>query len=93
MKKILKIYSRYTREIKEINWVDNRLETKFRVNARLTILELNWRNRFKNESTRCGLCNHEIENLKHFLLYCKQYADIRQQHGGHRRTHRRNIDT
>ena len=50
------------------------------INARLNTLDLNWRNKHKNENTMCEMCGFEEENLEHFLLHCKQYTDIRQQY-------------
>ena len=76
----LEIYYKYKTEIKEIKWYNNKEDAKLMINARLNTLDLNWRNKIKNESTKCELCNNSNENLEHFILHCEQYKDIRRQY-------------
>ncbi len=44
-----------------------------------TVLLLNDRKRFQNESTECKVChNGSNETLQHILLACTAYTDLRQ---------------
>ena len=38
---------------------------------RSNTLNLNDKNRHRNESTKCSLCEDTIENVEHFLLDCQ----------------------
>ena len=42
-------------------------------------MELNWRKRGEQNSKLCSYCDKE-ETLKHFLLECDAYNEIRAQH-------------
>ena len=75
-KETLRIYRTYKKDIKEINWYDNTYKTKLFIRARTDTLDLNWRERFKNKETKC-MCGHENETLKHFILDCEMYKDVR----------------
>ncbi len=47
--------------------------------ARTNNLILNDRNRLTNEDTKCIFCDRNIEDLKHILLWCPGYANIRKK--------------
>ncbi len=79
-KSTLYIYNTYKTEIKEESWIDNTLGSKLIVRGRTNSLNLNWRNRFQNKSEQCPCCDCETETLEHFILDCKEYSDIRQNH-------------
>lgn len=77
-KSTLNLFCKYKHAIQEITWFDNKIESQLMINARLDTLNLNWRNR--NEETNCDMCDSDNEDLKHFLLYCKQYSDIGEEY-------------
>ena len=59
--------------------------------ARTNTLNLNWRNKFKNEETKCDLCKQEEESLQHFLLYCPELSNIRMKHRKMQQPYNENI--
>ena len=62
--------------------------------ARTNILPLNDRNRHKpnNIDTTCPFCRTQLEDLKHFLLACPYYTEIRQQTVELQQPHTENIN-
>lgn len=42
-------------------------------------MNLNDRKRFNGEETKCDMCGAEKEDLKHFILWCPEYCQGRQQ--------------
>lgn len=77
-KSSLKIYSKYKTEIKEEKFYDNRPSSEVLYRARTNNLKLNDRNRYTDGDTKCIMCNHILENLNHFLLWCTAYAEERK---------------
>ncbi len=45
--------------------------------SRTNNLRLNDRRRFWNEPTTCDMCGAELEDLRHFMLWCPAYAQER----------------
>ena len=58
---------------------DNRQASEILFKCRTNTLKLKDRNRFTNEETKCELCGNEKEDLKHFLLWCPAYSEVRQK--------------
>ena len=75
----LKIYEREKTEIREEDVYDNRPSSIILFRARSNTLPLNDRNRHKNESMECKLCGNEREDLKHFLLDCRELENYRRE--------------
>ncbi len=76
----LHIYRIYKTEIKEENKIyDNTAASVTYFKCRTNTLNLNDRKRFKNENTKCEMCDCQIETLEHFLLYCEGYTNERKQ--------------
>ena len=44
---------------------------------RTNTLNLNDRKRYKQEETKCPMCDHHNEDLKHFLLHCPKLEEAR----------------
>ena len=78
-KSSIKIYRTFKTEIKEGKDYDNRLSSKIIFRARSNTLELNDRNRFKNQNTMCELCEKEKEDLIHFIIDCKKLEHLRDE--------------
>ena len=76
-KSTMKLYKLYKKEIMEIDQYENTEESQLIERSRTNSIQLNWRNRFKNQDTTCPACNKEEETLEHFLLHCEAYTDIR----------------
>ena len=55
--------------------------------ARSGTLRLNDRNRHTRGDTRCPLCNHEYDDLEHFLLMCDSLKSTRMKIVGLQRPH------
>ncbi len=47
--------------------------------ARTNNLNLNERKRSSGEDTKCDMCGADKEDLKHFLLWCPAYMEIRRK--------------
>ena len=74
----LEIYRMGKQDIKEEKIYDNRPASITLYRARANCLNLNIRNRHKNLSTACNLCEtEEEEDLNHFLLHCDQWIEER----------------
>ena len=58
---------------------DNRPASVVFYKARTNNLNLNDRNRHTNGNTNCLMCDNSMENLNHFLLWCRPtgYSEIR----------------
>ena len=77
-KKSLEIYNANKTEIKEVLYYNERksmIRFKFKTNT----LNLNDRKRHVNEETKCQLCNHFYEDLKHFILNCPKLEEERNK--------------
>ncbi len=71
----LKIYREWRTEIgKQESIYDNRQSSMLLFKCRTNTLNLNYRKRFKEESTGCKLCGYERKDLRHFLLWCPSYV-------------------
>ena len=78
-KSSLEVYSSWKKEIGGMDKVyDNTPSSVLLYKARTNVLPLNDRKRWTNEDTKCKGCGVEVEDLKHFLLYCPQYIEIRK---------------
>ena len=75
----LKIYREWKRTIKEETFYDNRPSSVVLFKCRTNNLELNDRNKFMNQDTRCKLCEETNEDLAHYLLHCPAYNEIRSK--------------
>lgn len=75
----LKIYEREKVEIREENVYDNRPSSIILFRARTNTLPLNDRNRHGNGSMECKLCGSEREDLKHFLMDCRELENCRRK--------------
>ncbi len=76
-KSSLKIYRKWRKEIggqEEIYNNDQASEILFK--SRTNNLRLNDKKRFWNEPT-CDMCGAELENMKHFMLWCPAYIQER----------------
>ena len=58
---------------------DNRFSSVLLFRARANVLGLNDRQHWKKGDTSCRLCGHNYEDLKHFLLDCKELARGRNE--------------
>lgn len=56
------------------------IESTSMIDARVNILDINCRKKYKNKDIKCELSDYELEHLEHFLLHCEKYPSIRQQH-------------
>ena len=77
-KKSLELYNINRKEIEERSYYNNSkslLMYRYRTNT----LNLNDRKRYKNENTKCDLCEEENENMEHFLLECKALDNERKE--------------
>ena len=77
-KSSIEIYRRWKKEIKEEKQYDNRPGSITLYKARTNCLPLNDRKRHQNENTTCEVCGEEEENLRHFILRCKEYEEERK---------------
>ncbi len=78
-KSSLKIYRKWRKEIggqEEI--YNNDQASEILCKSRTNTLRLNDRKRFWNELTTCDMCGAELEDLKHFLLWCPAYTQERR---------------
>ena len=48
----------------------NKKSSRMNFKLRTNTLSLNDRKRHKQEDTKCPMCHHNNEDLKHFLLHC-----------------------
>ena len=71
------MYSENKKEIKEVQWYDNKPSSTILFRCRSNTLKLNCRNRFIGKSTGCVACESDYEDLQHFILYCTGYNHIR----------------
>ena len=79
-KSSLRIYRKWRTEIGGQEKIyDNRQTSEILYKCRTNTLKLKDRNRFRNEETKCEMCEEEKEDLKHFLLWCPAYSDVRQK--------------
>ena len=78
-KSSLNLYKRFKKEIKEERVYDNRFSARLLGRARANTLDLNDRKRFQRGDTSCGLCKAEKEDLRHFLLDCRELEYRRNQ--------------
>ena len=79
-KKTLRIYQKYKKEIKtEKQIYDNTQASDILFQLRTNTLQLAWRNKYKQEETKCPLCSKEEEDVQHFLLYCPALQNIRNR--------------
>lgn len=77
-KTTLQIYQENKNSISnEYEIYDNTYASEILFQARSNTIRLNWRNRFRNEQTKCQMCEEENEDLEHFLLYCPALRDVR----------------
>ena len=79
-KSSLKIYREWRKEVggqEEI--YDNQASSVVFFKCRTNNLNLNYRKRFRGESTMCEMCGAENENLNHFLLWCTKYNEKRNK--------------
>lgn len=74
------VYRQFKTRISEINWFDNSEKSMLMLRARLNTLNLNWKKKHTRGSTNCPLCDSELENLEHFLLFCAGYSEGRQKY-------------
>ena len=73
------MYGKFKNNIEEETCFTNNQESKLLLRARTDTMELNWRKGGEQNSKLCPYCDKE-ETLKHFLLECDAYNEIRAQH-------------
>ena len=79
-KSSLKIYREWKKEIKsEESLYDNRPSSITLRRARTNNLSLNDRKRHIGGETKCVMCNHDWEDLNHFVFWCGGYSDLRRK--------------
>ena len=78
-KSSLAIYKNFKTILAEEKIYDNRPSSQVLFKARTNNLRLNDRNRHTNGDTKCLLCDWTLEDLKHFLLWCPGYTEIRKK--------------
>ena len=79
-KKTLNLYGMFKTGIKEERYFTNDEASKLMFRARTDTLDLNWRKKNGLPSDRtCPNCYHQ-ETLKHFLLDCDDYNEIRAKY-------------
>ena len=78
-KSSLGIYRRWKKEIKEEKVYDNRPASITLYKARTNCLPLNERKRHQEESTICEICGEGVEDIKHFMLYCREWNEERRK--------------
>lgn len=78
-KSSLSIYKNWKSGVKEESIYDNRPSSEILFKARTNNLKLNDRNRHNYGDTRCLMCEWTYEDLKHFLLWCTGYGEIRKK--------------
>ncbi len=72
------IYRKWRKEIGGQEEVySNSQASEILFKARTNNLNLNDRKRFWGEDTKCDMCRADKEDLKHFLLWCPAYTEIR----------------
>lgn len=77
-KSSLRLYKLWRKELGGQESVyDNREASVILFKARSNNLNLGDRKRFSNQSTECLMCGDNLEDLKHFLLYCPAYDQER----------------
>ena len=87
-KSTLKLYRKFKFTIQdEQRLYDNTAASTTLFEARSGTLRLNDRNRHTRGDTRCPLCNHEYEDLEHFLLMCDSLKSTRMKIIGLQRPH------
>ena len=69
----------YKTKIEEVRWFDNSNASSIMIKARSDSLNLNWRKKHSGQNTSC-LCGYENESLKHFILDCENYIEIRNKY-------------
>ena len=74
----LEIYQMNKTRIEGVTWFDNSNSSSLMIRARSDSLNLNWRKKHIGQDTSCQ-CGYENESLKHFLLECENYAEIRKR--------------
>ena len=79
-KSTLKLYRKFKFTIQdEQKLYDNTAASTTLFEARSGTLRLNDRHRHTRGDTRCPLCNHEHEDLEHFLLMCDSLKSTRMK--------------
>jgi len=77
-KKSLEVYSKWKTEMGGMEKTfDNTPSSVIFYKARTNVLPLNDRKRWSNDETKCKACGAEIEDLRHLIMYCPVYNDIR----------------
>ncbi len=60
--------------------------------ARTNNLQLNDRERHKGKDVKCNMCGEEVEDLKHFILWCPAYDEERGKDTNFQRPYKRNVE-
>lgn len=77
-KSSLEVYRGWKCEMGKMDKIyDNKPASVTLYKARTNVLPLNDRKRWMAGETKCIACEAEFEDLRHFLLYCPEYAHIR----------------
>ena len=76
-KSSIKLYRECKTQIKEEQIYDNTPASITFFRCRSNTLNLKDRKRFEGGDTKCVCCSEEYENLEHFILYCEEYQEIR----------------
>ena len=77
-KKSLEIYCKWKENVQqEEELYDNRPASEIMYRARTNNLKLQDRMRHQGRDTKCIMCEEEVENLTHFILWCPAYNQKR----------------
>ena len=78
-KSSISVYRERKINIKEETCYDNKPESIIWFKARTNSLPLNDRKRHTSGETGCQMCGEEVEDLTHFLLFCREYNEDRKK--------------
>ena len=76
-KSTLEIYRTFKTEMEQENSYDGRPDSTIWFRARTNCLTLGDRNRHIGGTTECFMCGEEVEDLRHFILDCKELEEVR----------------
>ncbi len=78
-KTTLSLYRQSKQKIEDEGIYDNSYASDLLFRCRTNTLQLNDRKRHQQEDTKCPMCEHNYEDLEHFLLICPGYQEERKR--------------
>ena len=89
----LKLYKEWRENIGgQDNIYDNREAAAILFRCRTNNIDLGDRKRFVNGTTECIMCGAPVEDLKHFILFCIGYNEVRSGHPALQQPYQENTD-